>query len=219
MNSTKIISRAYAGLQMQLTQQQQPQKEREDQHTSSLTSDALIQFIKDREIAYLLSGTRLSVKQSLPKIDIGSVHLEALNQGDAVDLPRWIAEVFTSLGFCEYQEESFSAEVFKAVNREKMAGQNQLAEIRRDFYLKVRRHLAYARELVNSKPTMLNELERTKMFIYDLIAMRLRKILTIAASLSPPADIRDKLTPEEYELFDAVYSMIRSWRIILTEGR
>src|SRR5579875_2111027 len=106
--------------------------------TMSAATGSFVQSIEDREFAYLLSGMRLRANQTIPRLDIGSIHLEGVNQGDVLEVPRWIAEVLTKLGVCESQEESFSQEVFKAVNREKMAGENQLAALRSDFYLKVR---------------------------------------------------------------------------------
>ncbi|MGI0091601.1 MAG: hypothetical protein ACREBS_07825, partial [Nitrososphaerales archaeon] len=111
---------------------------------SSMSAQAVLQSIRDREFAYLLSSTRLKVKQKTPRIDIGSIHLDPMNEGDAVDLPRWIAEVLIGFEICESQEESFASEVFKAVTREKIAGADQLSTLRPDFYLKIRRHLAFA---------------------------------------------------------------------------
>ncbi len=177
---------------------------------------SVLEIIRDREFAYLLASTRLKVKQKIPKIDIGSIHLEPLNEGDAVDLPRWVAEVLIRLDICESQEESFASEVFKAVTREKIAGVDQLSTLRPDFYLKIRRNLAFANA---TKPSTVPEVEKTRILIYDLIALRLRKILAIAASLSPPTDIRDKLTPEEYQIFDSVYSLLQSWRSMTMDGK
>jgi hypothetical protein len=184
-----------------------------------MSSNDVIQSIRDREFAYLLSGARLRVKQKTSRIDIGSIHLEPMNEGDMIDLPRWVAEVFVNLNICESQEESFSSEVFKAVTREKIAGSEQLSTLRPDFYLKIRRQLAFASELGNIKPNLIPEIEKTRTLIYDLIALRLRKILSIAASLSPPTEIREKLTPEEYQIFDSVYSLLQSWRSMMMEGK
>jgi len=183
-----------------------------------VSSGTVLKSIKDREIAYLLSGTRLKAKQNIPRLDVGSVHLDAMNVGDVAELPRWIAEVLTDLGFCEIQEESFSSEVFRAVNREKIAGDTQIADLRPDFYLKIRRHLAFARELIKTKPVTAPELDRTKTLIYDLIALRLRKILFIASSLSPSTEIREKLTPEEHQIFDTVYNLLQAWRSLVMDG-
>ncbi len=179
----------------------------------------MLKSIEDRGIAYLLSGTRLKATQNIPKLDVGSVHLDQMNLGDTAELPRWIAEVMSDLGFCEIQEESFASDVFRAVNREKIAGETQVADLRPDFYLKVRRHLVYAREIVKTKPASIAELDRTNILIHDLVTMRLRKILQIAYSLSPPADVREKLTPEEYQIFDSVYTLLQSWRnLVLGEN-
>lgn len=182
-------------------------------------STGVIQSIRDREFAYLLSGTRLRAKQKTSRIDIGSIHVQPMNEGDVVDLPRWIAEVFVNLDICDSQEESFSSEVFKAVTREKIAGNEQLSTLRPDFYLKIRRQLAFASNPDNLRPSLISEMEKTRTLIYDLIALRLRKILSLAASLSPPADIREKLTPEEYQIFDSVYGLLQSWRAMMMEGK
>jgi hypothetical protein len=184
-----------------------------------MSSEQVIQSIRDRDFAYLLSGARLRVKQKVSRIDIGSIHLEPMNEGDTVDLPRWVAEVLVNLEICESQEESFSSDVFKAVTREKIAGSEQLSTLRPDFYLKIRRQLAFASEFGNLKPASIPELEKTRTLIYDLIALRLRKILSVAASLSPPTDIREKLTPEEYQIFDSVYTLLQSWRSMTMDGK
>lgn len=181
-------------------------------------SDSVLQSIKHREFAYLLSGARLKILQNISKQDIGSIHLENMNQGDIVELPRWVAEILTGLGMAESQEESFASEVFKAVNREQMAGENQIAGLRSDFYLKTRRYLAFSSGMANLKPSMSGDLERTKTLLYDLVALRLRKILLISSARFPPNDIKDKLTPEEYDIFDTIYNLLQSWRRAVTEG-
>jgi hypothetical protein len=177
----------------------------------------VMRAIRDREFSYLLGGTRLRFKQKTSRIDIGSTHLEPKNEGDTVDLPRWIAEVLVEMGVCESQEENFSSEVFKAVTREKIAGSDQLSTLRPDFYLKVRRQLSFVSEPARSG--VHPELEKTRTLVYDLVALRLRKILSIAISLSAPADIKDKLTPEEYQIFDSVYTLLQSWRSVVMEGK
>jgi DNA replication initiation complex subunit (GINS family) len=142
-----------------------------------------------------------------------------LNEGDTIDLPRWVAEVLVEMGVSESQEENFSSEVFKAVTREKISGSDQLSTLRPDFYLKVRRQLSLASGSSNFKLANINELEKTRTLVYDLVALRLRKILSIATSLSAPTDVKEKLTPEEYQIFDSVYNLLRSWRSIVMEGK
>jgi hypothetical protein len=184
-----------------------------------MSDQPVIRSIRDREFAYLLTGTRLKFKQKVPRIDIGSIHLDPMNEGDTIDLPRWEAEVMVDMGICEYQEENFSSEVFKAVTREKIAGSDQLSTLRPDFYLRVRRQLSFSADRPSLKPATLPELERTRTLVYDLVALRLRKILSIATSLSPSTDIKDKLTPEEFQIFDSVYNLLQSWRSIVMEGK
>jgi hypothetical protein len=187
------------------------------------SASSVLDSIKDREFAYVLSGTRLRVIQTVPKLDVGSVHIEGANPGDSLELPRWIGEVLIELGLCESAEESFASEVFKAVNREKMAGDTQIARLAPEFYLKVRRHLTSPLSFANqrskaSSPFVPSDMERTKTLLYDLMALRLRKILFIASAQSPPPDLKEKLTPEENQIFEAVYELLRSWRGLVLEG-
>jgi len=182
-----------------------------------MSDQPVIRAIRDREFSYLLSGTRLRFKQKIPRIDIGSIHLEPMNEGDTIDLPRWVAEVLVEMGICENQEENFSSEVFKAVTREKIAGNDQLSTLRPDFYLKVRRQLSFVGD--TSGKSSYPEIGKTRSLVYDLVALRLRKILSIAISLSAPSDIKEKLTPEEYQIFDSVYSLLQSWRAVVMEGK
>ena len=133
----------------------------------SMSDQPVIQSIRDREFAYLLSGTRLRVKQKFSRIDIGSIHLDPMNEGDSLDLPRWVAEVLVDMNICESQEESFSSEVFKAVTREKIAGSDQLSTLRPDFYLKIRRHLNYASGSASLRPNSIPEVEKTRTLIYE----------------------------------------------------
>ena len=106
------------------------------------------------------------------------------------------------------------------MNREQLAGENQIASLRPDFYLRIRRHLAFSNDVSSTlrKANNLAELERTKTLIYDLVALRLRKILLVASALSPPNDIKEKLTPEEAQVFDRIYNLLQSWRRAVMEG-
>jgi DNA replication factor GINS len=183
-----------------------------------MSSSSVLESIKDREFAYLLSNTRLRVNQNMTKLDIGSIHLGNMNQGDMVELPRWIAEVLTRLGLCEIQEESFSSELVRAVSREKIIGDNQLATLKADFYIRIRRYLAYSQQMAELKPAAVTELEKIRSSLYDLTALRLRKILMISSSLSPPPDLKEKLTPEEYQIFDSIFGLLRSWRSAIIEA-
>jgi hypothetical protein len=184
-----------------------------------MSDQPVMSSIRDREFSYLLTGTRLKMKQKLPRIDIGSIHLEPMNEGDTIELPRWVAEVLVDMGISDIQEENFSSEVFKAVTREKIAGNDQLSTLRPDFYLKVRRQLSFTSEHPGAKPSSLSDLEKTRTLVYDLVALRLRKILGLAVSLSTPPDIKEKLTPEEYQIFDSVYRLLQSWRSVVMEGK
>ena len=98
-------------------------------------------FVKDREIEHLLSPVKILVKQNLPKVSTASIQIEETKEGDLIEVPRWVAEVFADLGFAQIQEEVFEVEMLKTLSRERIQGPNQLSTITGGFYLKLRKYL------------------------------------------------------------------------------
>lgn len=171
----------------------------------------------DRELSHLLAPIRITMKKSLPKIEVLSFTLEDTKEGDIHELPRWAAEVLVEMGFAEAEDESFELEVFKALSRERIQGPTQLSTLKDDFYLKLRRLLKGLRAKAEKDGSIKPELDRLLISVYDLITLRIGKLLYLAGS-SYPQGISEKVTPEEKELFDQVRKSVEEWRNFLVEG-
>jgi hypothetical protein len=180
-------------------------------------SNEMQTFVKDREMEYMLGSVKILVRQNLPKITIASKEISETKEGDILEVPRWVAEVFSDLGLAQIQEESFEVEMLKTLSRERIQGSNQLSTITGDFYLKLRRYLDLLKEGSFSKRSSRLGYEEANVKATDLITLRTVKILPLTVGDSA-TDLVQKVTPEEMRLFNIVRDIVQQWKLTVLEG-
>jgi len=173
------------------------------------------ELFEERERDYLLSKVRVRMRSSLENIEVGDFKIEKLKEGESAELPRWVAQEFASLGIADTAEEPFETEVLKSLSREKMMGPFQLANLTPDFYLRMRRTLEHLRDALSAGKLRKEEYERLRASSYDLIGIRLGKLLSLSSSSTTLSAIAEKLTPEERFFFTMAQSFSRDWKEIL----
>lgn len=169
-------------------------------------------LFENAETQFLLSKTRVTLSSSLEDIEAGDVKLGGLKQGDAIELPRWVAEELVQLSLAESTEEPFETELYRALSREKMLGPFQLSNLSPDFYLRMRRRLTYLRTAVQSGKVRREDYERVRASNYDLVGVRLGKLLTLSSSTTSSDSLAGKLTPEEKAFFNLAQSFSKDWK-------
>jgi hypothetical protein len=182
-------------------------------------SEVVRDLFERREREFLLARTRVTMRSSVENIDAGDFKIESLKEGETVDVPRWVAEELVQLSVAETREEPFETEIFKSLSREKMMGPLQLSNLPQDFYLRMKRRLSHLEGGVKGGKVRREDYERLRAVSYDLIGMRLSKLLSLSSSSTPVASIGDKLTPEEKEFFTVSQSLSKEWKAaLLGEG-
>ena len=164
---------------------------------------------------YLMSKTKIRMNTSVENLDAGDYKLEKAAEGEQVEVPRWMAEEFVSMNLAVAEEEPFEVEVSRALSREKMMGPLQLSALPPEFYARMQRRIATLRRGVEDGKTKKEEFERMRNGCYDLIGMRLSKLLSLSSSSAPASTLADKLTPEEMAFFSASQSLSKEWKGVL----
>lgn len=172
---------------------------------------AVAKIFEQREREFLLSPVRALMKSSMEQIEVGDLVLNRANEGERVELPRWVAEELVDLDIAEMQEELFDVEIFKALAREKILASLQLSPLEPGFYLKMRRRLATIRAGADRGKYRREDYERIRMASYDLIGRRLSKLTSMSSSANVKT-IADKITPEEKEFFLICSSISSGWK-------
>jgi hypothetical protein len=179
---------------------------------------ALRQMLERREREYLLGTTRAKMRSSVENLDIGDFHVDRLSEGETVDLPRWVADELIGQGMAESAETLFESEIFGALSREKMMGPLQLSGLPPDFYVRMRRRLAALKVAVAEGKSRMEDFEKLRAVSYDLVGMRLSKLLSLSSSSATASSLAEKLTPEEAAFFAISQSLSKEWKAGLLGG-
>lgn len=179
---------------------------------------ALRQMLERREREYLLGIVSSKMRSSVENLDVGDFHVERLSEGESVDLPRWVADELVAQGMAEIGEAPFENEIFNALSKEKMMGPLQLSVLPPDFYVRMRRRLDLMSKNVAEGKSKKENYERMKAVCYDLVGIRLSKLLSLSGSSAPASSLGDKLTPEEASFFALSQSITKEWKAGLLGG-
>lgn len=155
------------------------------------------------------------MRSSVENLEVGDFRIEKLSDGESTDLPRWVAEELAGMNLAEVVEEPFDIEIFKALSREKMMGPLQLSPLPRDFYVRMKRRLGRLAEAVKEGRVRREDLDRLKAGSYDLVGMRLGKLLSLSSASTSASSLADRLTPEESAFFSLSQSLSKEWKAAL----
>ena len=176
------------------------------------------ELLEERENDYLLNTVRIKMRSSTENLDVGEFHIEKLAEGESVELPRWVAEELVGQGMAESSETPFEKELFSALSREKMMGPLQLSPLPPHFYMKMRRRLEALSSGAAEGRSKKEDSDRLRAVCYDLVGIRLSKLLSLSSSSTPASSLADKLTPEEASFFAISQSLSREWKSGLLGG-
>jgi hypothetical protein len=177
-------------------------------------------MLERREREYLLGTTRVKMRSSVENLDVGDFRVDKLAEGETVELPRWVADELAGLNLVDVAEEPFEVEIFRALSREKMMGPLQLSAVPQDFYVDMKRRLGRLSEGVATGKMRREDVEKLRSASYDLVGMRLNKLLSLSSSSTSAASLADKITPEESAFFVLSQSLSKEWKgALLGEGK
>ncbi len=172
-------------------------------------------LFEQREREFMLAKTRVKMRSSMENTDAGDYRIETLSEGQSTELPRWMAEELVSLNLAEVPEEPFETEIFRALSKEKMMGPLQLSVLPEDFYLRMRRRVDRIGKSAREGKVRKEEYDKLRAVCYDLVGMRLSKLLALSSSLTKASDMGERLTPEEKAFFLQAQSVSNEWKTAL----
>lgn len=176
---------------------------------------AIRELFERRERDYLVAKSRVKVVSSVENLDAGDVKLGTLKEGETVEIPRWVAEELAQMNVVELPEEPFETEIYRAVSKEKMMGPLQLSVLPLDFYLRMRRRLDHLGAAAKEGRVKKEDVERLKKSCYDLIGLRLSKVLSLSSTGNSLATLGEQLSPEERIFFTISKDLANEWRSAL----
>ncbi len=184
----------------------------------AVDSDRVGRVFADAEADFLFSRTRVTMKLSIDNLEAGDVKFAELKEGATLEVPRWVAEEFARLGVAEISEEPFENELFRALSREKLMGPLELSPLPRDFYVRMKRRIALVAKASAEGKVGKQDLEKLRGTGYDLIGVRLSKLLSLSSTSNSSPSLAGKLTPEESAFLGASQARAQEWKGLLLDG-
>ncbi len=149
-------------------------------------------------------GTLNSIKAEFsadrPDFKFDYIKINGPREGEILDIGLWLAPVLAEKGLVKVGLEDFEAEVFNAINKEKILGQHQIGPLPQDFYQKFNLYIKLKKDD-----------QRIKMHVYDLIKIRMNKIIQMALQGVELDKLVSLLTPEETILFQRLKNDLEEW--------
>jgi hypothetical protein len=183
----------------------------------SFLAEALM-TVDDIDFDYENSKIRVIVTREIPETP-RLVKLSSAKVGQEIEVPYWTARELVQLGFARFREEDildYNA-LSKIHWRETIPASRQLPSLQPSFYCLLRRHLLQLNQSSKQDQVKLRELERTETLVHDIVNVRIRKIVSLAASPTPSEELLQGLTREERALYSILNKTIEEWKTKLLQ--
>jgi hypothetical protein len=178
--------------------------------------------VDDIDFDFENSPVKVVVTREIPETP-RLVKLSAAKIGQEIAVPYWTAKELVQMGFARFREEDVLDynSLSKIHWRETIPASRQLPSLQSSFYCMLRRHLAALRQLSRQDQVKLRELERTETLVRDIVNVRIRKIVSLAASPTPSEELLQGLTYEERALYSILNKTIEEWkaRLLKMDGK
>ena len=178
-------------------------------------------FGKENSISSMMNELQVESELSLVKVvalddieetEIGGFKIEYKESESKFDVPRWVAHILVDKNLVKLADIGIELDVLRAIDNEKTLGIHKLSELKPDIYKKINFLLKNLRSKLDNDRKKSFEYEKITTSVYDLINIRISKIISLASLPFPPEDIQKLITPEEYLLYDTVKLNIQEWR-------
>ncbi|MBI3860057.1 MAG: hypothetical protein HY296_07480 [Thaumarchaeota archaeon] len=173
------------------------------------------EIIESRERDFLFSKVRVRMRTDVENIDAGDYSIGEAHEGESLEVPRWMAEELVALNLADSPDKPLDLEVSWALSREKMMGPLQLSVLPPDFYVRMRRTVARLSEGVKAGTAKKEEFMKFKSACYDLVGMRVGKVLSLSSASTSARDLGDNIAPEEKSFFTVAQALSKEWRAAL----
>ncbi len=148
---------------------------------------------KVHEIGYGLKDAKITVSRDL-NFDVANVKITS-NQGEMLNLPRWVGQILEDNGLGDLDGPDMIAELKQALAKEQMVGEYNLPALDPDFYIRLKAAMAKLDR---------HDFDNVEGSMMELFRKRRGKIIKLADSSKLTAEFNSKLTSEEKIFFEAI---------------
>jgi hypothetical protein len=171
---------------------------------------------KLQDIDFRFENTRVKAiaNRNYPDLKLAGFKVGPFQEGNEYELYYWVAAELAAAGIVHLREEDSldATKLYKVQWKERVQVAGQISELPEDFYPKLRRYLAQLKTDFGKNPQKIQEYQKANSLAEDIVASRLKKIVTLSAGPIQGEQILGKLTNEEKLIYMQLGKIISNWR-------
>lgn len=177
--------------------------------------------IKTLDFAFENLPVRVIANRNCPEIKLVGLNVGPFEEGNAYEVPFWIAQELEKAGVARFHEEELldAKKIYKIQWMERVQTPSQISKLPENFYPKLRRYLAELKSASVKSPEKMREYEKSRQVIRDMINARIKKIVSLAtANFGQTEQILKNLTCEERLIYERLRKLIHDWKAQILEN-
>jgi GINS complex protein len=166
------------------------------------------------DIEFENSPSRISFLKDYPETRIADRVLGPYRTGQEVELPLWMAQHLVEMGYAKFRDdEQLTLNTLSTTHyKETLPASKQVPRLSRSFYFQVRRLIRNLKIQELKDRAKGRDLDKAQALARDIVAIRVKKIVSLAASGEQATELTSNLTAEEQALYEKVREAVDSWK-------
>ena len=171
-------------------------------------------IVTKTDIEFENSASRINFLKDYPETRISDRVLGPYRMGQEVELPLWIAQHLVEMGYAKFRDdEQLTLNTLSTTHyKETLPASKQVPRLSRSFYFQVRRLIRNLRIQELKDRAKARDLDKAQALARDIVAIRVKKIVSLAASGEQATELTSNLTVEEQALYEKVREAVDSWK-------
>jgi len=171
-------------------------------------------IVTKTDIEFENSASRVNFLKDYPETRIADRVLGPYRMGQEVELPLWIAQHLVEMGYAKFRDdEQLTLNTLSTTHyKETLPAAKQVPRLSRSFYFHVRRLIRNLKSQELKDRAKGRDLDKAQALARDIVAIRVKKIVSLAASGEHATELTPNLTAEEQALYEKVREAVDSWK-------
>ena len=171
-------------------------------------------IVTKTDIEFENSASRVNFLKDYPETRIADRVLGPYRMGQEVELPLWIAQHLVEMGYAKFRDdEQLTLNTLSTTHyKETLPAAKQVPRLSRSFYFHVRRLIRNLKSQELKDRAKGRDLDKAQALARDIVAIRVKKLVSLAASGEQATELTSNLTAEEQALYEKVREAVDSWK-------
>jgi hypothetical protein len=171
-------------------------------------------IVTKTDIEFENSASRINFLRDYPESRIADRVLGPYRIGQEAELPLWIAQHLVEMGYAKFRDdEQLTLNTLSTTHyKETLPAAKQVPRLSRSFYFHVRRLIRNLKTQELKDRAKGRDLDKAQALARDIVAIRVKKIVSLAASGEQATELTANLTAEEQGLYEKVREAVDSWK-------